>query len=116
MYIDSYISDDYDRDSIYAAIQNITATEVQRTHLQQWMTAHTDIVPAFAEKYVSVLMSQNIGSMDKLARKLEKEPRLLQMMGFDDEYDVEQIHKALMVQEAPIKNKIPLPPANQMNG
>ena len=63
--------------------------------LVSWLSSQAGVVSQFAEKYVSLLMEKNIGSVDKLARRLERNPKLLQSLGFDDDYDIERISAAL---------------------
>lgn len=77
----------------------------------QWFTLNTHIVPNFIDKYVKILMENNISSMEKLTRKLEKSPKLLETLGFDDEYDNEQIRLALNIADIKILRAPPAPPA-----
>ena len=48
------------------------------------------IIESQAEKYVDKLFESNIGSLDRLRRKVERSPNFLTELGFD-EFDVEDI-------------------------
>ena len=61
-----------------------------------WLTSQAGVVAVFAGKYASLLLSKNIGSVDKLARRLERNAKLLPSLGLDDEYDIERITAAAL--------------------
>ena len=66
--------------------------------LRQWIMAHTkDITLQAACKYAATLYHYNIPSINKLAKKLVKDPSFLQQIGFDED-DLEEVMQALRVE------------------
>ena len=73
--------------------------ELRLSQMISWFIHQTDITPEYASKYAEILISKNISTIDKLEKKLERNSRILFALGIDDEYDVQQILKALNLHE-----------------
>ena len=98
-FLESYIADVLDREAIENALQTTVMIELRQSQMITWFIHNTDITPEYAAKYAEILISKNISTIDKLSKKLERNPRLLFAFGIDDEYDVQQILKVLNLQE-----------------
>lgn len=73
--------------------------ELRQSQMITWFIHNTDITPEYATRYAEILISRNISTIEKLGKKLERNPRLLYAFGIDDEYDIQQILKVLNIQE-----------------
>ncbi|KAJ1410898.1 hypothetical protein B484DRAFT_402809, partial [Ochromonadaceae sp. CCMP2298] len=76
------------------ALKASSADEAQLRALTLWLTGHVKLTGAAAASYASLFMQANIGSVDRLRRRLGKEEGLLVRLGVD-EYDAEDICSAL---------------------
>jgi len=54
-----------------------------REEMSEWMISHVKIVRKVAEKYVSVLFDAEVGSVDRLRKKLMRYPAFLRDLQFD---------------------------------
>lgn len=54
-----------------------------REEMSEWMITHVKIVRKVAEKYVSVLFDAEVGSIDRLRKKLMRYPAFLRDLQFD---------------------------------
>lgn len=54
-----------------------------------------------------MLIEKNVGSIEKLAKKLEKNPKFLQLVGFEDEFDMDQIARCLSAVEVKVSRMPP---------
>ena len=88
-----------DCEAVESAIQTTVMMELRQSQMVSWFIHNTDITPEYATKYAEILISKNISTIEKLGKKLERNPRLLFAFGIEDEYDVQQILKALNVHE-----------------
>jgi hypothetical protein len=62
--------------------------------LQAWFAQHTKVVPKFAAKYAVQLVEAGIGSIDKLRKKLVRNPEYLLDLNFDED-DADEIATAV---------------------
>lgn len=82
----------------HPALSDLEMTEdkTQKTEaMMRWIIQNTkDIIPAQALAYGHILYDNNIPSMKKLAKKLERNEGLLLSLGFDDD-DSDEVSTAL---------------------
>jgi hypothetical protein len=62
--------------------------------LTEWMVKVVEIVPSLARKYSQLFLSEGIGSISRLKKRLKKDPQFLKLVGIKDD-DVEEILLAL---------------------
>ncbi|RYH14740.1 toll/interleukin-1 receptor domain-containing protein [archaeon] len=74
---------------------------------QDWIIENTDVVPNFATKYATMLVEKGVGSVEKLKKKLVKNPNFLGDLGFDED-DAEEITLVALgrKQKHPEENKV----------
>jgi len=65
------------------------------TELVAWFTNEVKIVPRVAEKYGKLLIDAEVGSVDRLRKKVKKNKNFLVEIQFDED-DVEDINKAIL--------------------
>jgi hypothetical protein len=66
----------------------------QYQKLVDWLIRSADVVPSLARKYGQVLLDEGIASIERLQRKLQKDPLALVKLGFKED-DIEEIFISL---------------------
>ena len=101
----------------HEAASSSAGSNLLYAELVSWFTKEVKIVPRVAEKYGNkLLIDAEVGSVDRLRKKVKKNKNFLREMHFDED-DVEDINKVILGSEtnsvtaAPPKSEPPASPA-----